>query len=61
MLERITILIADDEVDDRISLRDLLEAKGYVVVEAANTDEAVAIAVDKIPDLAPNDFSPPNG
>lgn len=46
-----TILIADDNIDDRLSLRDTLEAKGYNVIEAANTDEAYAQAKNALPDL----------
>jgi DNA-binding response OmpR family regulator len=47
----ISILIADDSIDDRLSLRETLEARGFVVHEAADSDEAYAKAGAEIPDL----------
>jgi|SRR6185369_10300119 len=51
MNSSITILIADDDLDDRVSLRDTLEAKGYKVLEAANGEDAFLISVSQLPDL----------
>jgi DNA-binding response OmpR family regulator len=51
MSETTTILIADDNVDDRLSLRDLLLAKGYRVLEAKTTDETFNQAITHAPDL----------
>lgn len=53
------ILIADDEINDRISLRDLLEAHRYVVLEASNTEEAVRAASAQLPDLIVLDVEMP--
>ena len=50
-LNSISILIADDNTDDRLSLRATLEAKGYFVSEAADSDEAYAKALSDLPDL----------
>jgi DNA-binding response OmpR family regulator len=47
----ISILIADDNIDDRLSLRETLEARGFVVFEAADSNEAYAKAATDIPDL----------
>lgn len=39
-----TVLIADDEAEFRAIVREVLEAKGHVVLEAASGSEAVALA-----------------
>lgn len=46
-----TLLIADDVRESRAVLGDLLYALGFTVVEAANGDEAVALAGTCQPDL----------
>src|ERR1044072_9184331 len=51
MSNSITILIADDNIDDRLSLRDTPEARGYIVFEAADTEEAYTQAENALPDL----------
>jgi DNA-binding response OmpR family regulator len=51
MTEEITVLIADDNIDDRLSLKDLLVGEGYAVLEARNTDETFKQATANIPDL----------
>lgn len=51
MPTKVTILIADDKANDRVSLRDLLEVKGYAVVEAGTTEETYLQAVEHVPDL----------
>jgi CheY-like chemotaxis protein len=38
-----TVLVVDDEADIRVSLRDILEEEGYVVVEAANGRQALEL------------------
>ena len=46
-----TILVADDNGDTRRVVRWMLEQKGYAVIEAADGQQAVAIAVSQRPDL----------
>ncbi len=53
------ILIADDEPDVRVYLSTLLEDNGYEVLLAANGKEAVALAIEKKPDLILMDISMP--
>jgi CheY-like chemotaxis protein len=40
-----TVLLVDDYADAREQLRDLLEEKGYPVIEAANGQEAIDVLV----------------
>lgn len=51
MSEPITILVADDDEDVRLSLSDLLRSKGYEVAEAADSDEALSKTAELRPDL----------
>jgi CheY-like chemotaxis protein len=46
-----TILIAEDHVDSREAMRDLLEAFGFDVIEAGNGTQAVAAALEHQPRL----------
>jgi CheY-like chemotaxis protein len=46
-----TILIAEDHVDSREAMRDLLEAFGFEVIEAGNGMQAVAAALEHQPRL----------
>ncbi len=46
-----TVLIVDDSAVERLHLTQLLHTKGYQVLEAANGDEAIAIAKTNKPDL----------
>jgi DNA-binding response OmpR family regulator len=50
-MKKITILIADDDANDRLSIRDLLESQGFEVLEAADTEEAIAKVEATLPDL----------
>jgi CheY-like chemotaxis protein len=59
MTEAITILVADDEVNVRIALRDLLSDHGYRVAEASSSDEAFSKAVELRPDLVVLDVNMP--
>lgn len=45
------ILVADDMLNDRLSLRLVLEAKGYSVTEAVDTNETLLKAENELPDL----------
>src|SRR5258706_10838945 len=46
-----TIMIADNNEDNRCLLKSILELKGFVVLEAANGQEAVDLAIEMLPDL----------
>jgi DNA-binding response OmpR family regulator len=46
------ILVADDEADIRSLVRYRLDRAGYEVVLAADGDEALALAIERPPDLA---------
>ncbi len=56
----ISILIADDFDDTRELLRLLLETEGYVIREARDGREALAVARDQTPSLALIDISMPS-
>jgi len=45
------ILIVDDEGNSRASLADILEKKGYVVIQASNAEEGMDKARNENPDL----------
>lgn len=42
-----TVLVVDDDVDARESIRDLLEANGHPVIEAANGQQALNLLVSQ--------------
>jgi CheY-like chemotaxis protein len=46
-----TILIAEDHVDSREAMRELLEAFGFEVIEAGNGRQAVSVALEQRPRL----------
>lgn len=45
------ILIVDDDPDQRLTIRLPLEAAGYIIHEAANFEEGLAVAREVKPDL----------
>jgi len=45
------ILVADDQPVGRELIRAVLESSGYEVVEAADGEEALAVALSRVPDL----------
>ena len=45
------ILIAEDHVDSREAMRELLEAFGFEVIEAGNGRQAVSVALEQRPRL----------
>ena len=47
----LTIMIADNDEDNRCLLKSILELKGFVVLEATNGQEAVDLAIEMRPDL----------
>ncbi len=54
-----TILIAEDNDDLRAMIKELLEARGYGVLEAADGHEAAAMALSEHPDLVLMDLGLP--
>jgi CheY-like chemotaxis protein len=53
------ILVADDDFDNRIIVRDTLEASGYTVVMAVNGEEALEKIRSEKPDAVLLDLSMP--
>jgi CheY-like chemotaxis protein len=48
-LRRLTVLVAEDEIMIRHPLAEYLRGTGYLIVEAANAEEAIAVFAAKIP------------
>lgn len=46
-----TIMVADNDDDERCLLKSILELKGFQVLEAIDGQEAIELAVSKRPDL----------
>jgi CheY-like chemotaxis protein len=53
------VLVVEDDAAVRMAMRLLLEPEGYRVLEAANGQEAIALAVDAHPDLILMDLALP--
>jgi two-component system cell cycle response regulator DivK len=53
------VLIVEDQEDNRKILRDLLSNAGYDLIEAANGEEGVALALSKRPNLILMDIQLP--
>lgn len=53
------ILIAEDNKKNRLLLKDILMCYGYEVIEAANGEEAVKLAIEHKPDLILMDIQMP--
>jgi CheY-like chemotaxis protein len=56
---RATILVAEDDEDNRFAIKLLLEMRGYRVLTAANGHEAIAVAERERPDLILMDLRMP--
>jgi CheY-like chemotaxis protein len=54
-----TVLIAEDNPTNRELLRELLEVRGYIVSEACNGQEAVAMVEQETPDVLLLDIGMP--
>ena len=59
MSEPRTVLLVEDNEDNRIVYATMLEHYGYKVVETANGEDAVRIAREELPDLILMDISIP--
>jgi two-component system, OmpR family, KDP operon response regulator KdpE len=57
--EKPLIMIADHDEDERGLLRAMLKLKGFNVIEAADGQEAIDLAIDKRPDLLVVDLTLP--
>lgn len=53
------VLVVDDFDDGRFLLKELLEQKGFLVVEATNGEEALAAVRSECPDLILMDLNMP--
>ncbi len=58
-LEKSRILYIEDNLDNRMLVKRILEAEGYTVVEAANAKEGLAQAQAQTPDLILMDINLP--
>ena len=56
---RLTIMVVEDDADSRLMMRTLLEMKGYLVIEAANGQEAIETAERERPHLIIMDLQLP--
>lgn len=54
-----SILIADDDVNERRTFREILEREGYVVIEACDGNEAIKQFDEYKPDLVVSDLLMP--
>ena len=54
-----TILLVEDNTDNRIIYRRALEHFGYTVVEALDGEEAIRLTIERMPDLVLMDISIP--
>lgn|SRR5689334_16886354 len=54
-----TILLVEDNNDNRFIYRRALEHFGYTVIEALDGEEAIRLATDRVPDLVLMDISIP--
>lgn len=55
-----TILYVEDNIDNRVLIRRILQAEGYRMLEAANAVEAVQSVRAQIPDLILMDINMPD-
>jgi len=55
-----TILYIEDNTDNRMLVKRILEAEGYVIWEAANASEAVNVIAGRTPDLILMDINMPD-
>ncbi|MEO7251186.1 MAG: diguanylate cyclase [Arenimonas sp.] len=54
-----TILIVDDEIDNRQQLEEMLRPEGYLTVSAASGKQALVAVADQVPDLILLDVTMP--
>ena len=53
------IMVAEDDADNRLMLKTLLEIRGYRILEASDGQEAITVARDAAPDLILMDLQLP--
>ena len=60
MINNILILYVEDNRENRLLIRRVLEAEGYTVAEAENASVALEFVVSQTPDLILMDINMPN-
>jgi two-component system cell cycle response regulator DivK len=55
-----TILYVEDNFENRVLIRRILQAEGYIVLEAENATEAMAAVREGMPDLILMDINMPD-
>jgi two-component system cell cycle response regulator DivK len=58
--DAVTILYIEDNLDNRTLIRRVLEAEGFIVLEAGNATEALRVFQYQIPDLILMDINMPD-
>jgi len=58
-LTKKTVLVIEDNEKNMKLTRDILEAKGYAVLEAINGEDGVRLAIEQLPDLVLMDIQMP--
>jgi two-component system cell cycle response regulator DivK len=60
MLNNTTILYIEDNLENRILIRRILQAEGYTVLEAGSAAQAIAVVQNQRPDLILMDINIPD-
>lgn len=57
--DNVSILVTDDDTNDRMILVDMLKSKGYTVIEARNGSECLELAAETLPSIILLDIAMP--
>jgi two-component system cell cycle response regulator DivK len=60
MLNNTTIMYIEDNLENRILIRRILQAEGYTVLEAGSAAQAIAVVQNQRPDLILMDINMPD-
>jgi two-component system cell cycle response regulator DivK len=55
----LTVLYIEDNIDNRILVKRILEAEGYIVLEAGNANEGLSLIYEQCPNLVLVDINLP--